>query len=366
MTHQTAVHPRTSSSVGATLSDDGTQFRVWAPQHRSVHVVFEDGRDPVPLKSGGNGFFSIPLEDLPAGTLYRYQLDGGEAFPDPASRFQPTGPHGYSQVVDPQAFTWTDVKWPGLTLKGQVLYEMHLGTFTQDGTWAAAAEKLPYLRDTGITALEVMPVADFPGKFGWGYDGVQPYAPASIYGTPDDMRAFVDRAHALGIGVLLDVVYNHLGPDGNYLPKFSPFYLSETHSTDWGQAINFDGPQSGPVRDYFRENAAYWISEFHLDGLRFDATQDIHDESKPHILVEMGQAARRAAGSRSIILVAENEPQRTELLRPIEEGGYGFDALWNDDYHHSAMVALTGKSDAYYRDYRGTPQELISGAKYGY
>ncbi len=211
-----------------------------------------------------------------------------------------------------------------------------------------------------------MPVADFPGKFGWGYDGVQPYAPAALYGRPDEMRAFVDRAHSLGLGVILDVVYNHLGPDGNYLTKFSPFYLSKKHGTDWGQGINFDGENNAPVREFFRENAAYWIREYHLDGLRFDATQDIHDNSEPNILLEIGQAARDAAGERSIILIGENEPQNTKLLRPIQDGGYGFDALWNDDYHHSATVALTGKADAYYKDYRGTAQEFVSAAKYGY
>ena len=346
--------------------ENGTYFRVWAPEKKSIFVVFEDGRSPAEMSPEANGYFEVLALGARPGDLYKFQVDGGEAYPDPASRFQPNGPHSYSQVVDPHSFRWTDQDWPGLKLKGQVLYEMHLGTFTPGGTWASAAEKLEYLRDTGITALEVMPVADFPGKFGWGYDGVQPYAPASIYGTPDDMRAFVNRAHSLGIGVILDVVYNHLGPDGNYLTKFSPYYFSEKHKTDWGQGINFDGEHNGPVREFFRENAAYWIRDFHLDGLRFDATQDVHDESEPHILREMGEAARAAAPSRSILLIGENEPQDTRLLRPIAEGGYGFDALWNDDYHHTATVALTGKADAYYTDYRGTPQEFVSSAKYGY
>ena len=211
-----------------------------------------------------------------------------------------------------------------------------------------------------------MPVADFPGKFGWGYDGVQPYSPASIYGAPDDMRIFVDKAHSLGLGVILDVVYNHLGPDGNYLTKFSSYYLTDKYETDWGQAINFDGEHSGPVRDFFRENAAYWIREFHLDGLRLDATQDIHDSSPTHLLVEIVESARQAASPRTILVIGENEPQDTGLIRPVGEGGYGLDALWNDDFHHSAMVALTGKSDAYYTDYHGRPQEFVSAMKYGY
>ena len=354
--------------VGARLSEHGTGtwFRVWAPEHKAVAVVFRDGRPSVDLDAEPEGYFSGPVARIGAGAQYKFSLDGGEAYPDPASRYQPEGPHGWSEVIDPGAFAWTDRKWPGVELKGQVVYELHLGTFTPQGTWQAAAEKLAYLCDTGITIVEVMPIADFPGRFGWGYDGVQPYAPAMIYGRPDDMRAFVDRAHAKGLAVILDVVYNHLGPDGNYLPKFSPFYLTDKHSTDWGQAINFDGEQSGPVRAFFRENAAYWIREFHLDGLRLDATQDIHDHSDPHIIAEMGRAAREAAGRRSIVLIGENEPQDTRLIKPLAAGGYGLDALWNDDYHHSASVALTGKAEAYYTDYRGSAQEFLSAVKYGY
>lgn len=356
------------SFLGATAVDSGraTRFRVWAPERKTVRVVFQDGHGPVAMKAEADGYFSATADDIGAGALYKFQLDDGEAYPDPASRFQSHGPHSFSEVIDPETFRWSDSNWPGIQLPGQIIYELHLGTFTKGGTWNSAAEKLEYLRDTGITLIEVMPISDFPGRFGWGYDGVQPYAPAGLYGRPDDMRGFVDRAHSLGIGVILDVVYNHLGPDGNYFPKFSPFYFSEQNKTDWGKAINFDGPQCGPVREFFRQNAAYWIRDFHLDGLRLDATQDIHDNSTPHILSEISQVARQAAGYRSIVLIGENEPQQTILIRPISEGGYGLDALWNDDYHHSAHVALTGKVDAYYTDYRGTPQEFVSVAKYGY
>jgi maltooligosyltrehalose trehalohydrolase len=343
-----------------------THFRVWAPGHDSVTVVSDNEFNPVSLRKEQNGYFSGFAPGAIAGMRYKFQLDSGQAYPDPASRFQPQGVHGWSEIVTSETFQWTDTNWLGIQLAGQVIYELHLGTFTPEGDWIAATSKLDYLRDTGITVIEVMPIADFPGRFGWGYDGVQPYAPARIYGAPDDMRSFVNRAHALGLAVILDVVYNHLGPDGNYLPKYSPFYLTDKHQTDWGQAINFDGEHSGPVREFFRENAAYWIREFHLDGLRLDATQDIHDESNPHILAEIAQAARAAAGNRSIILVVENEPQNTRLIRPISEGGYGLDALWNDDYHHTATVALTGKADAYYTDYRGSAQELLSAAKHGY
>lgn len=354
--------------IGADLLDDGgTHFRVWAPAHTSVSVIFapQSGTQSHPLLDEGNGYFSATVATVSAGARYKYLIDEKEPCPDPASRFQPDGPHGYSEVVDYKAFTWNDSSWLGVRLKGQAIYELHLGTFTQDGTWAAAAEKLEYLRDTGITVIEVMPIADFPGKYGWGYDGVGVFAPVAIYGTPDDMRRFVDRAHSMGIGVILDVVYNHLGPDGNYLTKFSYYYFSDHNKTDWGTGLNFDGEFSEPVREYYRSNAAYWIREFHLDGLRLDATQDIHDKTTPHILAEIGCAARQAAENRSIILVAENEPQDSTLTRPVADGGYGLDAIWNDDYHHSATVALTSKADAYYRDYRGTPQELLSSMKYG-
>lgn len=361
---------RRSLPIGAELMDDGhAHFRVWAPERAFVAVLFDPAQPSRPkqeLSAEGTGYFSGSIAEAGPGTRYKYLVDEKEPCPDPASRFQPNGPHGYSEIVDYNAFHWTDANWPGVRLKGQVIYELHLGAFTQAGTWAGAAEKLEYLRDTGITVVEIMPIADFPGKFGWGYDGVGLFAPVAIYGTPDDMRSFVDRAHSLGLGVILDVVYNHLGPDGNYLSKFSSHYFSQRQETDWGTAINFDGEFSEPVREFYRSNAGYWVREFHLDGLRLDATQDIHDDSHPHILSEISGAARAAANNRSIILIGENEPQNTALLRPALEGGAGLDALWNDDYHHTAIVALTGKSDAYYSDYRGTPQELLSAMKYGY
>ena len=319
------------------------------------------------LTNEGNGYFSGVHPSAAAGTLYRFQLGDAETrLPDSASRFQPFGPHGASAVVDPAAFSWTDSAWPGIKLEGQVLYEMHIGTFTNDGTWNAAREQLKELASVGITALEIMPIADFPGRFGWGYDGVNFFAPTWLYGQPDDLRQFVDDAHAQKLGVILDVVYNHVGPDGNFLKFFSSDYFTSRYQTDWGEAINFDGENSAPVREFFIANATYWIEEFHLDGLRLDATQDIHDNSSNHILSEIAEAARKAAGRRSIILTAENEPQHTKLVRSKQQGGYGLDALWNDDFHHSALVALTGRNEAYYSDYNGTPQEFISAVKYGY
>jgi maltooligosyltrehalose trehalohydrolase len=356
--------------VGAEVQPNGgVHFRVWAPVRRRVEVVVESG-PAAQLEPEGNGYYSGIVNNTRAGSRYRYRLDeGDQLFPDPASRFQPDGPHGPSEVVDPSAFEWTDTDWRGVSLPGQVLYEMHIGTFTPEGTWSAAAEQLPELAACGITCLEVMPPADFPGYFGWGYDGVNLFAPTRLYGTPDDFRRFVDRAHRHGVGVILDVVYNHLGPDGNYLKQFSPAYFTDKYRTEWGEAINYDGPGSGPVREYFIANAGYWIEEFHLDGLRLDATQTIYDDtpdSSRHILTEIGRRVREAARGRATIIVAENEPQTPKLVRPVDKGGYGLDGLWNDDFHHSAMVALTGRNEAYYTDYLGTPQEFISAVKYGY
>ena len=357
--------------VGAeVLPGGGVHFRVWAPRRRRVEVVVEggpgEGSGPVELRPGEGGWFAGTVAAAAAGTLYRYRLDGGDAFPDPASRFQPRGPHGPSEVIDPTTFRWTDGGWPGARLAGQVLYELHVGCFTPEGTWEAAARELPELARAGVTLLEVMPVAEFPGRFGWGYDGVDLFAPTRLYGRPDDFRRFVDRAHAAGLGVILDVVYNHLGPDGNYLSQFSDTWFTDRHRTEWGEPLRFYGPGSAGVREFYLANAAYWIREFHLDGLRLDATQNVYDTSEPHVLAELARAAREAAGERSIVVVAENEPQEAALVRAPGRGGFGMDALWNDDFHHAAIVALTGRRDAYYKDYRGTPQELVSAARWGF
>ncbi|HUG91704.1 MAG TPA: malto-oligosyltrehalose trehalohydrolase, partial [Planctomycetaceae bacterium] len=353
-------------------------FRLWAPDRKQVAVVFEsvDGGDPaggdaggrrsLSLDAEGNGYFSGLVSHAAAGHLYWYAVDGNGPYPDPASRFQPDGPHGPSEVIDPGAFSWTDRAWKGVPRDGQVLYEMHIGTFSAEGTFQAAVRELRELADLGVTLLEVMPVADFPGRFGWGYDGVNFFAPTRLYGRPDDFRKFVDAAHAVGLGVILDVVYNHAGPDGNVLPQFAHAYHSQRHTTDWGPAFNFDDEGSGPVRELFLANAAYWIDEFHLDGLRIDATQDVHDDSDTHILAEITARVRHAAPGRSTFIVAENEPQHARLVRPPEQGGYGMDALWNDDFHHSAMVRLSGHSEAYYMDYRGRAQEFVSAAKWGF
>ena len=264
--------------------------------------------EPDSAKKGGDNSHSLTAErdgyfsgviGCGTGARYRFRIDQSENFyPDPASRFQPEGPHGSSCVVDPFAFQWTDTSWQGLKFAGQIIYEFHVGTFTSEGTWRAAAEKLELLKGDGITLLEMMPIADFPGRFGWGYDGVNLFAPTHLYGTPDDLRAFVDRAHVLGLGVILDVVYNHFGPDGNYLGLFSDDYINREAENEWGDSINFDGKNSAPVREFFISNGRYWIEEFHFDGFRFDATQSIHDGSGDYIVGAIGRAARQAAGER--------------------------------------------------------------------
>ena len=357
--------------IGAEIQSDppGVHFRVWAPASQTAKVELHsvgkpDGREILLAQESG-GYFSVFAPEVRAGDLYKIRLDHG-AFADPASRFQPEGPHGPSQIVDPTKFPWSDSTWRGPVLDQIVIYELHLGTFTPAGTWRAAMEQLPELKRIGITMLEIMPVAEFPGNFGWGYDGVDIFAPYHGYGSPDDARAFINRAHEVGLAVILDVVYNHLGPDGNYVSQFSRDYFNHAYKCEWGDAMNFDGANAGPVREFFITNARYWIGEFHFDGLRLDATQQIFDKSELHVLTEISRAARAAAGERTIYLVAENEVQHARLVRPFDVGGHNFNAIWNDDFHHSALVAATGKAEAYFCDYRGHPQEFISALKRGF
>ena len=359
-------------AVGAEIQPDGlTSFRVWAGNHQQVELLLAEGpgqprRTPqaLPMRAEGGSYFSLATQ-APPGTLYRYRLDGGPPVPDPASRFQPQGPEGPSQVVDPGSFLWTDDAWPGPAWPGQVLYEMHVGTFTPAGTWAAAARELAELAALGITLIEMMPIADWPGQFGWGYDGVALFAPMRLYGTPDDF-ALVNEAHRVGIGVLLDVVFNHFGNQAASVQCFSPDYFSRQYENEWGSPINFDGPNSGPVREFVLANTRYWIEEFHFDGYRVDATQAIQDASPRHILGEITSAARQAAGRRSVVILGESEPQTSQLVRPLEESGFGMQALWNDDFHHSATVRLTGHHEAYYSDYRGAAEEFVALLKWGF
>jgi len=362
------LRPVRRHPVGVELDEGRAHARVWAPAARRVTVAHGPrGERSAPLTSEAGGYFAGVVPELRAGDRYGFRLDDDlKVYPDPASRWQPDGPHGLSAVVDPRGFAWTDHAWRGVERRGQVIYEMHVGTFTAEGTYAAAAAELPALRDLGITVVEMMPLAESAGRFGWGYDGVDLWAPTRWYGAPDDLRRFIDRAHALGLGVILDVVYNHLGPDGNYLKTFAPGYFTSRYQNEWGEALNFDGTDAGPVRDFFIENAGYWIEEFHFDGLRLDATQAIHDASEDHVLAAIARRVRAAARGRATFVVAEHESQEARLVQPADGGGYDLDAVWNDDFHHTARVALTRRNEAYYRDYRGRAQELISALRWGY
>jgi len=351
--------------LGALLTEGTARFRVWAPEAERIEVVFEDGdHPPFELSREDSGYFSGATST--SARLYRYRVGAASPCPDPCSRFQPHGVHGPSLLVDPDAFAWTDTGWPGLAIERQVIYELHIGTFTPEGTFDAAAGKLEYLRDLGVTVLEIMPIAECPGRWNWGYDGVQLYAPYHVYGDHEAFKRFVDRAHAVGLAVILDVVYNHLGPDGNYLNRFSRHYFSRRYRTDWGEPFNLDGEHNAGAREFLIGNACYWIREFHLDGFRLDATQSIFDSSKTHLLAELTERARAVALPRRIIFIAENEPQCGEQLLPVNAGGFGIDAMWNDDFHHSARVALTGSRDGYFHDYTGRAQELLSCVRRGF
>lgn len=353
--------------LGAEVRETGVLFRVWAPKHRRMEVVIEgsDGKT-FPLEAEEEGYFSGTVPGIGAGARYRYRFEDGTRCPDPCSRFQPEGPHGPSMVVDPGAYRWGDTAWPGARLPGQVIYELHIGAFTPEGTFDAAAREIEELRRIGMTMIELMPVAEFPGRWNWGYDGVALYAPSHVYGDPEGLKRFVDAAHQHGMAVILDVVYNHVGPDGNYFKDFSDDYFTDRYKNEWGEPINFDGPGSKEVREFFIRNACYWIAEFHLDGLRLDATQQIFDSSPRHVLADLSRRAREAARPREIVLIGENESQQVSALAPVEKGGHGLDALWNDDFHHSALVALTGRRDGYFTDYRGEAQEFISSVKRGF
>jgi maltooligosyltrehalose trehalohydrolase len=354
---------------GAEPFEAGVRFRVWAPKCRRVQVEFVDSStEPLDLSPEQDGYFAALASGTVPGALYSLRLDGSDiGLPDPASRFQPHGPRGPSQVVDPRAFRWHDDRWPGLSRRRQVLYELHVGTFTPQGTWCAAQEQLGRLADVGITALQIMPVAEFPGRFGWSYDLANLFAPSHLYGEPDDFRAFVDAAHQAGVGVILDVIYNHVGWVGEGLLRpFSDAYFSTRHKNEWGAPLNFDDAGAHGVRAWVLDNVRYWIDEFHLDGYRLDATQAICDESPRNIMLEIARAARAAAGERNVLILGESEPQTTALLRSGAEDGCELDALVNDDFHHAALVRLTGRREAYFTDYTGNAEEFLAAARWGY
>ncbi len=308
---------------GAECRDDGTvRFRLWAPKAESVSlrlISSHPGGDPrdLPMPRDSHGWHEIITDAASAGTQYQFVIDGGQAVPDPASRFQPAGVHGASEVIDPSAYEWHDTAWRGRPWHEAVLYELHVGTFSPEGTYLEAEKKLDYLTDLGITAVELMPISSFPGERNWGYDGVLPYAPTANYGRPEDLKRFIDAAHARNLMVFLDVVYNHFGPEGNYLWLYAPQFFTDRHHTPWGQAINFDGPDSRTVRDYFIHNALYWLEEYRFDGLRLDAVHAIKDDSRPDILIELAETVHNHfENGRIVHLVLENEHNAARYLRP--------------------------------------------------
>lgn len=357
-------------SLGACVRPDGVFFRVWAPRAKALEVeVSRGGRPPAThaLARGPGGYFETFLASAAAGDEYRYRVDGRGPFPDPASRFQPAGVHGPSLIVDPGAFAWTDADWRGAPPGALSFYELHLGTFTPAGGFDGAAAKLDALAELGVAAIELMPVADFPGRRNWGYDGAALFAPARCYGAPDRFRAFVDAAHRRGLAVFLDVVYNHLGPAGNYTGAFSADYLTPARGSPWGAGINLDGNGSGPVRDFFIENARHWIHEYHLDGLRLDATHALADGSPRHFLAELAERVRASLPEgRRLTLIAEDNRNLARLVKPRAAGGYGLDAVWSDDFHHQMRRLLAGDREGYYADYRDSVSDLATIVRRGW
>jgi maltooligosyltrehalose trehalohydrolase len=358
---------QTIINLGAThLGGGRCRFLVWAPYAEKVEVHLVFPREALfPLKKDDRGYFSGEVEGVEPGYLYVYRLNGAQEFPDPASRFQPQGVHGPSQVVDP-SFSWEDGGWHGIPLRDYVIYELHVGTFTPEGTFAAIIPYLDELKELGITAVELMPVAQFPGNRNWGYDGVYPYAVQKSYGGPEGLKKLVNACHQRGLAVVLDVVYNHLGPEGNYLANLGP-YFTQRYCTPWGSAVNFDGPGSDEVRRFFIGNALSWISEYHIDSLRLDALHAIVDMSPRPFLAELADTVHRARErlNRQVFLMAESDLNDVRLLRAPELGGYGLDAHWNDDFHHAVHTLLTGEKTGYYLDF-GYLEQLAKAWREGF
>ncbi|MGH9697585.1 MAG: malto-oligosyltrehalose trehalohydrolase, partial [Bryobacteraceae bacterium] len=334
---------------GAKLTADGATFHFWAPAAKRVDLLLTA---PQPMRRQENGWFRADIAGVKAGARYKFRIDGEIDVPDPASAFQPDDVSGFSEVVDHSSYRWRAPDWQGRPWHETVLIEAHVGTFAEEGTYRAMIGRLDHLVATGITALELMPVADFAGAHNWGYDGVLWYAPDSVYGRPDDLKSLIDEAHLRGLMVFLDVVYNHFGPEGNYLTLYAPEFFTSRHQTPWGQAINFDGSCSPPVRDFFIHNALYWLEEYHFDGLRFDAVHAIHDDSQPDFLTELAETVRkRFDGERQVHLILENDNNARRYLRRSKCGPLWYTAQWNDDIHHALHVLVTKETDGYYSDY---------------
>ncbi len=343
-----------TKALGASFGNGKLHFRVWAPKAREAAVKIVSGgkEQTLDLSGGQGGYFTATAAGLSAGDRYFYILDGTRQYPDPASRSQPEGVHGPSEVVDPGAFEWHDNDWKGTTAEDLIIYELHTGTFTEEGTFQAVISRLDYLLELGITAIEIMPVAQFPGSRNWGYDGAYPFAPQNSYGGPEGLKTLVDACHGLGLSVILDVVYNHLGPEGNYLDNYG-YYFTDKYRTPWGAAVNFDGPYSDEVRRFFIGNALYWLTEYHIDALRLDAVHGIFDFSARHFLDELADAVNRLKkmSGRNVYIIAESDLNDVRIVKSRKAGGYGIDALWNDDFHHALHALITGEDKGYYEDF---------------
>jgi len=356
--------------LGAVVAADGsTHFRVWAPDARDIALVIKtrDGERAFPLTSAPGGYREAIVAEAGAGTRYGYRIDGTGPYPDPCSRSQPDGVHGLSVVVDPALFAWTDDAWTPPPFHDLVISESHIGTLTPGGTFDAAIAQLPQLRATGFTAIELMPVASFPGRWNWGYDGVSMFAPAAAYGGPEGLRRFVDAAHSVGLAVILDVVYNHFGPDGNYTGLYSKEYLTDRYHTPWGPAVNYDGPGSPGVREFVIENVLHWTHEYHIDGFRLDATHAIFDASPEHILASVSAAAERWPRlDRHPYLIAESHENDVRYVTPRELGGFGFDAVWADDFHHAVRAMFEPQRESYFRGFRGDMRQVMMTLRHGF
>ena len=352
---------------GAVPSLDGVRFRIWAPSVQLMQLELQTGRAAGlhPLARDEHGVFETWIRGAAGGDRYTCILDAKESLPDPASRYQPEGVHGPSEIVDASGFEWHDTGWKTRPVRDHIVYELHVGTFSPEGTFEGVRQRLPYLRDLGITAIELMPVADFPGARNWGYDGVALFAPSRAYGRPDDLRRLVDAAHAQGLAVFLDVVYNHLGPEGAYLPRFAAGYLTNRHHTPWGGAVNLDDAGSEYVRRFILDNAVHWVQEYHLDGLRLDATHALIDQSARHIVEEIADTVRRAAG-RHIVVHAEDHRNNAAMIADPGQRGWGLDGVWADDFHHVMRRLTAGDTHSYYADFKGTAGELAETITHGW
>ena len=364
MDNEPPLRRRHHMPFGSELTAGGeVRFRLWAPAARQVELLLCDPRGAAmhaaPMQALEGGWFALLTGAAGAGSLYRFRIDGTREVPDPASRCNPLGVHGPSEVIDPAAYAWDDGDWRAPPWHAAIVYELHVGTFNAAGTYASVAARLAHLRRLGVTAIELMPVGAFPGERNWGYDGVLPYAPQASYGRPEELKALITAAHRHGLAVILDVVYNHFGPEGNYLHLYAPQFFDARHQTPWGDAVNFDGPGSRTVRDFFIHNACYWLEEYNIDGLRLDAIHAVHDDSETHLIRELAHAARSGpGGGRNIYLTLENLHNAATLLG--REGAPDTcDAQWNDDVHHCLHVLLTGETQGYYSDYSEQPRELL-------